>query len=262
MNQTTLILQFQNHMKFKRYAEKTIKAYTQAIKRFIAYHKESPENITIEDIKQYIQQLNSIAHQKHITGALRIFYKHAVNQPQKAVKIEYPRGEQKLPDVIDKTKIINTIASIENLKHKSILTLIYSCGLRLSEAINLEITDIDSARLNIKIRQSKGKKDRYLPISQCTLNLLRSYYKLYKPTKYLFEGQNKAQYSQRSIQAIVKRFFGRTAHPHQLRHSYATHNLENGIDIRFIQQALGHNSIKTTQRYTHVATHMLPQPII
>ena len=262
MNATTLIFTFENHLKFKRYAPKTINAYSGAIQRFIKHFGQSPENITLEQIKTYLQGCNSVAHQKHITSALRIFYTHAVKQPHKAIKIEYPRKEQKLPNVIDQATILNTLQNIENLKHKAIITLLYSCGLRLSEVLNLQLTHIDSQRLLLKIVQAKGNKDRYIPISPNTLALLRQYYKAYKPQNYLFEGQGKEQYSERSIQNIVKRFFGMRSHPHQLRHSYATHNLENGIDIRLIQAALGHKSIKTTQRYTHVATTTLPKPMV
>lgn len=150
----------------------------------------------------------------------------------------------------------------DNLKHKTLLSLIYSAGLRRSEAQNLAVKDIDSKRKIIKINGAKGKKDRYVPLSENLLQLLREYYKVYKPKYYLFEGKNGGKYSFTSMSKVLKRSvrkagITRNVHLHILRHSFATHLLEQGTDIRIIQEILGHNSIKTTERYTHVAnTHL------
>ncbi|WP_233702685.1 tyrosine-type recombinase/integrase [Hyunsoonleella flava] len=145
-----------------------------------------------------------------------------------------------------------------NLKHKTLLSLIYSAGLRIGEATNIKIKDIDSKRMLIHIKNAKGKKDRYTLLSSSFLELLRDYYKTYKPENYLFEGHNKQQYSSSSAQKILKNAAKKIGLKkritlHTLRHSFATHLLENGTDIRYIQELLGHNSPKTTMIYTHVS---------
>ncbi len=172
------------------------------------------------------------------------------------------RRERKLPDVLDINEVKEILSNIKNLKHKTIISLIYSCGLRISEAVNLKVTDIDSERMMIKIVQAKGKRDRYIPLSEKMLYLLREYYKIYKPDKYLFEGQTKDFYSARSIQAILKSAIAKTniskkITVHSLRHSFATHLLEQGTDISLIQKLLGHKDIKTTLLYTQISSSQL-----
>jgi integrase/recombinase XerD len=160
------------------------------------------------------------------------------------------------------------ISDTENTKHKCIIALIYSCGLRRSEALNMKVQDIDSKRMMIKIVGAKGKKDRYLQLPSSILPLLRIYYKEFMPKIWLFEGQKGGMYSGESILKVVRHAAKRSGiqkrvYPHILRHSYATHNLEQGIDIRYIQAWLGHDSIKTTEKYTHVAQnkHNFKNPI-
>ncbi|MCY7352215.1 MAG: tyrosine-type recombinase/integrase [Cytophagaceae bacterium] len=170
-----------------------------------------------------------------------------------------PAKERQLPVVLNSDEITRIFAQLKNLKHRTVLMLIYSAGLRISEAINLKIKDIDSKRMQIRIEQSKGKKDRYTLLSQKALLLLREYYQEYKPVNYLFEGQDSPTYSAKSIQLILKRACeqaGIKKHVtvHTLRHSFATHLLENGTDLRYIQLLLGHESSKTTEIYTHLTT--------
>lgn len=146
----------------------------------------------------------------------------------------------------------------KNLKHKSIIAILYSCGLRRSEIINLKLTDIDSKRMLIKIRGAKGWVDRYVQLAKPTLELLRKYYKKDNPVKYLFEGERGNMYSPSSVQNLVKNAaikagINKRVTPHTLRHSFATHHLEQGTDLRYIQEWLGHKSSKTTERYTHVS---------
>ncbi len=183
---------------------------------------------------------------------------------QKSLKQEYeierPRREKILPDVLSKSEVGAILAATDNVKHKTIISVIYSCGLRRSEAIDLKIRDIDSQRMMIKITGAKGKKDRYVQLSDVLLKLLRVYYGEYKPKMWLFEGQKGGQYTAESISSVLKAAaqragISRRVYPHILRHSFATHQLEQGIDIRFIQSWLGHESVKTTQRYTHVSEH-------
>jgi site-specific recombinase XerD len=200
----------------------------------------------------------------HAISALKLFYTKTIKQPLKFKYIEYPRSEKKLPQIIEKEYLLEQIAKIQNKKHKAIISLAYSTGMRVSEVCNLLISDIDSKRMIITIRQSKGRKDRIVPLSEKVLEILREYFKEYKPKEYLFNGQFDLQYSHRSCNQIVKQYLGKEYHFHQLRHSNATALLEAGTDIRIIQKHLGHSSSKTTEIYTHVSTATLqnmPLPI-
>jgi site-specific recombinase XerD len=173
--------------------------------------------------------------------------------------IERPRHEKKLPTVLSVEEVSRAIQSVKNIKHKAIIMVIYSGGLRISEVINLKIKDIDTKRMQIFVRNAKGKKDRYTLLSKKVIPVLRDYYKEYKPKDWLFEGPAGQQYSESSIGIIVKKAFRdagirKQASTHTLRHCFATHLLENGTDIRYIQTLLGHESSKTTEVYTHVTT--------
>ena len=161
-----------------------------------------------------------------------------------------------------KKNVVKLIKVTSNLKHKTILLLIYSAGLRLGELLNLKLGDIDSETMKIHIRQSKGKKDRYIMLSENALKLLREYYKLYKPKVYIIEGQKGGKYSPKSVQnifkaALKKAGIKKKATVHTLRHSFATHLLDEGTDIRYIQELLGHRKLETTQIYTHVSSHSI-----
>ena len=177
----------------------------------------------------------------------------------KSTMVDRPRKERTLPEVLSEEEVSNLLHVTQNLKHKAILMTIYSAGLRVGEAIALKIKDIDSQRMQIRVEQSKGKKDRYTLLSTKTLEVLRQYVKIYKPKVWLFEGQDGGQYSERSIQALLKQSLQKTSIKkrvtvHTLRHSFATHLLEHGTDLRYIQALLGHESSKTTEIYTHVTT--------
>ncbi|MFV0566527.1 MAG: tyrosine-type recombinase/integrase [Flavobacteriaceae bacterium] len=179
------------------------------------------------------------------------------NASIETLNIERPKKEKKLPVVLSTDEVKQLLNANRNLKHKTLLCLIYSAGLRIGEAINLKASDIDSKRMLIFIRSAKGKKDRYTILSESFLTMLRDYYRTYRPKDYLFEGQDGGQYTASSAQKILKRAAWRIGLKkpitlHSLRHSFATHLLENGTDIRYIQTLLGHNSPKTTMIYTHV----------
>ncbi len=179
--------------------------------------------------------------------------------------IHRPKGEKKLPNVLSKEEVKLILNAHHNIKHKTMLSLIYSCGLRRGELLNLKPADIDSKRNLILIKQSKGKKDRIVPLSPKILEMLRSYYICYKPKTWLFEGRNENEpYDERSLsnvlkQALTKSNIQKPVSLHWLRHSYATHLLESGTDLRFIQELLGHSSSRTTEIYTHVSTKSLQQ---
>jgi integrase/recombinase XerD len=177
--------------------------------------------------------------------------------------IHRPKNPKLLPNVLSKEEIKAILNAQSNIKHKAMLSLIYSCGLRCGELLRLKLTDVDSKRGLLIIRQSKGRKDRITPLSEKIVEMLRSYYLAYKPMIYLFEGQKKEEmYDERSLQNVLKQALNKCGinkpvSLHWLRHSYATHLLENGTDLRYIQELLGHSSSRTTEIYTHVSTREL-----
>jgi integrase/recombinase XerD len=179
--------------------------------------------------------------------------------------IQRPRREKRLPNVLSKNEVKTILEAPTNIKHRAMLSLIYACGLRRGELLNLTLKDILSDRNLLFIRQSKGKKDRMVPISPKIIVMLREYYKAYKPKTWLFEGQfPNTRYSEKSLenvlkQSLIKAKISKKVSLHWLRHSYATHLLENGTDLRYIQELLGHSSSRTTEIYTHVSTRNLQQ---
>jgi len=252
---------FEKELRLKNYCDATVLNYVSQIKFFLSKFsdKKEPRDISSDEIKNYLLKTIQINTRRHQHSAIKLFYKFAIHQPLKFKHIEYARKEKKLPQPLEASEIQDIINVCTNLKHKAIICLAYACGLRVSEIINLKITNIDSKGMVINIIQAKGKKDRIVPLPQSLLELLRRYFKEYKPKEYLFNGQNDApQYSERSINLFLKALaikagIIKNVHIHLLRHSYATHGLEQGTDIRYIQEILGHSSPKTTQIYTHVS---------
>lgn len=260
----------------KRYSESTMQTYPSYFKDFQNYFTNcNLEQISTEEINQYILNLVkeeriSASEQNQRINSIKFYYEKVLKKEKQYFQIERPLKSNTLPKVLSKTEIQLILKNIDNLKHRCILALIYSAGLRRSELINLKITDIIPDRSQVHIIQSKGKKDRYSILSNFLLNDLREYYKKYRPQKWLFEGNvSGKQYSATSIGNILKvacRAAGikRRVTPHMLRHSFATHLLEQGTDLRYIQELLGHESSKTTEIYTHVSTKnlsMIKNPI-
>ena len=252
-------------LKELRYSEKTIKAYKSLFEELIN-HYPTVEIDKIDEQKiiafcQYlvIDRKVSASYQNQAINAIKFYYERVLGGQRKFYFLQRPDKEKTLPTVLSSEEITNILKATENLKHKTILTVIYSAGLRISELTNLKIKDIDSERKQIRIEQSKGKKDRYSLLSIKTLDLLRTYFKKYKPKEWLFEGQEGGQYSTRSIQTFFQEIckkagIKKKVSVHTLRHSFATHLLENGTDLRYIQALLGHESSKTTEVYTHITT--------
>lgn len=259
---------FTKLLQIKRYSLRTIKTYKNALNVFFqAFPNRNITELPLKEIENFINhkvtvEKISVSYQKSLVGAIKFFFNQQLRKNYHFDYLYPDRREYKLPEVLSKSEIQSIISSISNLKHKTIISIIYACGLRLSEALNLKIKDIDSKRNLIRIEQSKGNKDRYVPISENLLQLLREYYKSFRPKHFLFEGQNSERYSARSVQSILKNALKeakiqKNVSVHSLRHSYASHLLESGVDIRVIQKLLGHRSIKTTQIYTHVsAAHL------
>ncbi|MFA9188183.1 site-specific integrase [Flavobacterium sp. FBOR7N2.3] len=265
------IEKFKQWMRSKRYSESTIITYSEALKSFlIFYRKKAVAEITNEDViiynNEYILKNNlSASYQNQIVNAIKLFFQTIRETKMLVDKIHRPKRAKVLPNVLSKEEIKLILNAHSNIKHKMMLSLIYSCGLRCGELLALEPVHIDSKRNLILLKNSKGKKDRIAPLSPKILEMLREYYKIHKPTTYLFEGQIKGQpYDARSLQLILKQALQKTeitkpATLHWLRHSFATHLLESGTDLRYIQEILGHSSSKTTEIYTHVSTKSIQQ---
>lgn len=251
---------FGKFLEIKNYSKNTIENYVSQVFIFLKEMNgkfSEPAKVNEQAIIDYLLKFKSHNTNKHAQCALRLFYKEVIHQPKKFRFIPYPKKVKSLPKVIDKDFLLSKIEKIENKKHKAIIALAYSTGMRVSEICNLLIKDIDSKRMIITIRQSKGRKDRIVALSFKILDILRDYFKDYRPKEYLFNGQFGLQYSHRSCNNIVKQYIGEDYHFHTLRHSNATALLEAGTDLRIIQKHLGHNSSKTTEIYTHVSTNIL-----
>ena len=267
MNIPKYVEMYRNDLRLKNYSDNTIKNYSCQVEIFLKHFDTQftePSKINEQSIKNWLLQFKTRNAMCHAISALKLFYTKTIKQPLKFKYIEYPRSEKKLPQIIEKEYLLEQIAKIQNKKHKAIISLAYSTGMRVSEVCNLLISDIDSKRMIITIRQSKGRKDRIVALSEKILEILREYFKEYKPKEYLFNGQFELKYSHRSCNQIVKQYLGKEYHFHQLRHSNATALLEAGTDIRIIQKHLGHASSKITEIYTHVSTATLqsmPLPI-
>ena len=245
---------------YLNYSNRTKEVYLHYIKEFVRYCGDKRvTHINSNDFQSYLDNYNftSVSQQNQVINAIRFLYKFGLNKKYDKVSFKRPRSEKKLPKVIDGEFIKSKLSQIQNLKHKAILTLTYSIGLRVSEVVNLKIEDVDSKRMLIHIKNAKGKKDRIVPLSQTVLELLRNYFKQYKPIIYLFNGQNEEQYSIKSCQNIYKKYIDNNSSIHTLRHSCFTNLIENNTDIRIVQKIAGHSNIKTTEGYCHVSNNLL-----
>ncbi len=263
------IVSFEKWMLHRRYSTNTIKNYISSLRAFLFFcHPKPLLSIEPRDWVNFVDQFIlkrrlSFAYQNQTVNALKLFFSEITGNCFDVEKIKRPRREHKLPNVLSKEEIKAILEAPRNLKHKAMLSLIYACGLRRSELLNLKIGDVDSKRHILIIRNAKGYKDRCIPISDKTIDMLREYYKAYKPMVWLFEGYVKEdKYSETSLQEVLKNAVKKAGirKPvtlHWLRHSYATHLLEGGTDLRFIQELLGHKSSKTTEIYTHVSEKSL-----
>jgi len=248
----------------KRYSENTKRIYLTQFKYFANYFGlENPDDLTRTQITHWINHLVkhrkvSGSYQNQTINAIKFYYEHVLGRDRTLYDLDRPRKEKKLPIVLTKREVQLIFNCVSNLKHTCILELLYSSGLRLGELLNLRIEDIDSENMLIRVRGGKGLKDRYTILSRQLLETLRRYYKTYKPEDWLFEGKDGGQYSSTSVQHIVKRAskaagIKKNVSPHTFRHSFATHLVDNGTNLRHIQTLLGHNSSKTTEIYTHVS---------
>lgn len=264
-----MISELKKWMEHKRYSPSTIKTYTGAALVFIRFLK--PKSVMEADNADVIKFSNeyilanklSASYQNQAINAIKLFFREVLKSKIEVDEIERPRRAHPLPNVLSKEEVKAILQAPSNIKHKAMLSLIYACGLRRSELLNLKPADVDSKRGLLIIRNAKGKKDRVAPLPDKIILLLREYYIAFKPVTWLFEGQNKGEkYTGRSLEEVLKKniILAKIKKPvtlHWLRHSYATHLLEGGTDLRYIQEILGHKSSKTTEIYTHVSTKQL-----
>ncbi len=253
---------FFRKLEIKKYSLSTAKTYISFFEKFINYYRgKSLSSIDENDIRNYLQELvkegRSHSYLNQAVNSVKFYYEVVMGMPNRFYSIERPRPEHKLPKVISPEEVADLIKHTQNLKHRCIISLLYSAGLRRGELLNLKIDDIDGKRMLIYVNAAKGKRDRVTILSKHVLILLREYFKEYRPKKYLFEGIEGHLYSGTSVVAVIKKAaikakIKKAVTPHMLRHSFATHLLENGADLRYIQNLMGHSSSKTTEIYTQV----------
>jgi site-specific recombinase XerD len=249
----------------KRYSYHTIKTYKNLFKEFINYYHTRPiDEITEKEILAYLRYLVaeravSLSYQNQAINAIKFYYEQVLNGNRRFYYIERPEKEQTLPVVLSEKEVQSLIKVFANLKHKCIFLLLYSAGLRIGELLKMQVGAIDGERMQVHIKGGKGKKDRISVLSAKTWQYLQEYLNIYTPKAYLFEGAKGGAYSLTSVQVLYrdaceKAGINKRVTLHTLRHSFATHLLERGTDLRYIQILLGHNSTKTTEIYTHVTT--------
>lgn len=256
-------------MQHKHYSERTIKVYLDCVRLYFSVNRDKdPHGITREDFISFIREhiisrKLSFTYQNQFVNALKLFLQMVYGVQVNTGFLERPRREQKLPNVLSKQEVLSILKHTDNIKHKLMLSLAYGCGLRVGEVLALRVDDIDRMRRCIQIRLAKGFKDRVVPLPISIEPILQLYIEKYHPKHYLFEGEKPgSKYTERSLQLVLKKSvilsgITKPVTMHWLRHSYATHLLESGVDTRYIQVLLGHKNIKTTEIYTHVSTHQI-----
>ncbi len=251
-------------MRFRNYSESSIKNYVSILVQLTNFYKTSPDRLTKEQIKDYAYFL---INQKHcststinqLISAWKILQVDVLENKWEEIRIKRPRTEKRLPQILSQQEVAVLLEAHQNVKHRTMLKLTYACGLRRSELINLKIRDIDSNRGVLRIVKGKGQKTREIPLHNNILEILRDYYRQYRPEVYLFESfKPGVQYSFSSFANILKKAAQKSGvkkdiHPHLLRHTFATHMLERGLNLKRLQMLLGHNSLKTTAIYLHLA---------
>lgn len=269
-NYKEILMSYERQLTVKRYSPSTQRSYLFMFREFLNYLYPKPvTTIVKKDILEYHKELInkkkvSRSYQNQSINAIKFYLENILGYDRQTFSLERPIKEKKLPLVLSQSEVEKVFQQITNVKHKTILLTIYASGLRISELINLRVQDIDSSSNRIWVRSGKGFKDRITLLSPTQLEMLRTYYKKYRPKYWLFEGPDHKQYSASSIRKVFNRALrkskiGKAATVHTLRHSFATHLLEKGTNLRYIQVLLGHTSSKTTEIYTHVANDSMTQ---
>lgn len=264
-----VLVNLEVQLRLKGYSESTIRTYRNETAQLLQLIKNRPaDQLNSDDLRRYLLYCTVQLHLSESSlhsrmNALKFYYEQVLGRDKMFFEIPRPKRPQQLPRVLSREQVIDLVNCIENLKHRTMVLLAYGCGLRVSEVVALRVADIDGDRRTLLIRRSKGKKDRMVGLSPVLLILLREYYRKYRPSGYLFEGQVKGEkYSKRSLQKVVevakaKVGIKKEGSVHLLRHSFATHLLDRGTDVVMIQKLLGHNDLKTTLRYLHVTNRDL-----
>ena len=273
MNIGKYVKVYSEDLRLKNYSENTIENYCSQLKCFLEHFSNlatKPSEISEKQIKEWLMLANSINGRKHKLSAIKLFYKITGKQPLKFKYIEYPKSDKKLPIVLSQDEVQKMFSVCENLKHKVILALLYSCGLRVSELINLKWEHIDRSRMVINIIQGKGKKDRQVMLCSKLIPLLESYYREYKSKVYVLNGwMGKLQYTAGSVGQVIKQLAHKAGLKKRvwtqvMRHNSFTHLAESGVDINLIQRLAGHSSVKTTSLYLHLSNSLIskiPSPL-
>jgi integrase/recombinase XerD len=251
-------------LRIRNYAETTQDIYIRRVQAMAEHFGRSPAALSREEVRGYLRLLSEQGASRssfaQVVGALRFLYAITLDRPEMVPDLPYPREKRRHPVVLSAEEVVRLLNAMANLKHRTVAMVLYGVGLRISEALALEVRDIDSDRGVITVRHGKGDRDRQVPLAGVLLSALRTYWRAYRPEPFLFPGQDgKGPMGKGTIQkairtARVRAGIAKPVTPHGLRHSYATHLLESGTDLRVIQILLGHGSLKTTQRYLHVAT--------
>ena len=262
--QRTLLNNFYLYLKGKRYSKSTIQTYTFFVADFVNFHTETAlEELTNRSVEVFIEKVfiprkYSISSQRQFISALKVFTVFYPHTKINDLQLERPKKSRILPNVLSQEEVLRIVQVTKNLKHRAIIVLLYSCGLRIGEITSLQLKNIDVERRQVKVVSGKGRKDRFVVLASSFLPLLMNYLTTYVPKVYFIEGPERERYSESSI----RKFLGKSVSlakvtkkvtPHTLRHSYATHLLENGVGLRHIQELLGHAKPETTMIYTHVA---------
>lgn len=258
-----LMTAYVNYLSGKRYSQSTIDTYSNFVRQFIEFQQKAPEELSLRDVELFVEKniagkSYSISSHRQCISALVHFFRLFRSEEIDPDKLERPEKSKYLPTVLSKEEVIDLLRVTRNLKHRAILALIYSSGLRIGELLKLQLKDIDIDRRQIKVEMAKGRKDRYVVMAESFIPLLLNYVSTYRPERFFVEGLKGGTYTASAVRSFLKDSCARAGitkrvTPHCLRHSYATHMLENGIDIRYIQALLGHSRPETTMIYTHVA---------
>jgi site-specific recombinase XerD len=261
MNPTNWLNKYCVDSELKYPSKKTQENYQSSVKMFLNdfSHHETPSHIKTEDIKKWLLKFDTINTRNHKLCAIKSFYEITVGMPLKLNKIPFSKKDKKLPIVLSVEEIQRMFNVCENKKHKAILAVLYSCGLRVSELINLKWSHIDRSRMIINIIQAKGNKDRQVPLSPDLIPILEDYWREYESKEFVFNGQSSLQYSERSVGEVIKQLADKAGicnkrvYTHLIRHCSFTHMTENGTDINIIQRIAGHSNVKTTNIYLHIS---------
>lgn len=257
-------------LRVRNYAPSTQKLYVSHVARFAAHFGRSPAELGAEQVRAYQRYLVdekkvSWSYFNQAVCALRFLYRVTLDRPGMIEHLPFPRKERRLPTVLSTEEVVRFFDAISNLKHRALLLTVYAAGLRVSEVVSLRVADIDSKRMVIHVRQAKGNKDRLVMLSPVLLEALRRYCRLARPHDWLFPGQDPTRpLTTRTVQRVCRKAsdaagLSKRVTVHTLRHSFATHLLESGADLRVIQTLLGHSSLRTTSIYTHVSTQRLKE---